>query len=365
MHSLDKITLILHLSDLCNLRCKYCYVQDDHTLKKNLNILMIIPAIKKIINSNADQGTKIILHGGEPLMVSSKKMDKFLALLTTYAGQLGYHLVFSMQTNGTLINDDWIHIFKKYKVRIGMSLDGCNEEQNAYRIDKNGKSVFNRVLERLEFLRQNNLNPGIIFTLNKNHIGKEIELLDFIQEKKIKCNIRPAFPTKGNMLNQNICMTPEEYSWFFCNMFDIWFNGEEKYETFYIRDFEDIVRKILGGSKECHSCVDSDDCSKHFISMGISGDCYPCNRLYNDPQFYLGNLIKLPIEKIMDKSYGLTEKRSEELLYCKSCSIKDFCNGGCPAIAYSVYNNYYEKDYFCKAYQYIYTHVKNILKNYG
>lgn len=364
MHSLDKVTLILHLSDLCNLHCKYCYVQNDHIPQKNLDTLTIIPAIKKIIDFNADQGTKIILHGGEPLMVSPKKMDEFLALLATYANNQGYHLVFSIQTNGTLINDDWILLFQKYKVRVGISLDGCDEKQNSYRIDKNGKPVFSKVLECFELLRQNNLYPGIIFTLNRNHIGKEIELLDFIQEKKIKCNIRPAFPTKENILNQNIYMTPEEYSCFFCNMFDIWFNGEEKYETFYIRDFEDIIRKILGGSKECHSCVDSDSCSKNFVSMGISGDCYPCNRLYNNAQFYLGNLLKLSIETVMNKGYILTKKRAEKLLYCKSCSIKDFCNGGCPAIAYSVYNNYYEKDYFCEAYQYIYTHVKNVLENY-
>ena len=113
MHSLDKVTLILHLSDLCNLHCKYCYVQNDHIPQKNLDILTIIPAIKKIIDFNADQGTKIILHGGEPLMVSPKKMDEFLALLATYANNQEYHLVFSIQTNGTLINDDWILLFQK------------------------------------------------------------------------------------------------------------------------------------------------------------------------------------------------------------------------------------------------------------
>lgn len=363
MNRLDKITLILHLSDLCNLRCKYCYVPNRH-FSKDKDILSVIPAIKKIIVSNATQGTKIILHGGEPLMVSYEKMEEFLALLTAYSRQLGYNLVFSIQTNGTLINDNWIYLFQKYKIRIGISLDGCNEKQNEYRIDKNDKPVFNKVLECLDFLKQNDINPGVIFTLNKNHIGKERELLDFIQKKKIKCNIRPAFPVRGNLSNKNICMIPKEYSQFFCNMFDIWFNEDEKYETFYIRDFEDIIRKILGGSKECHSCVDSNNCSKHFISMGIDGECYPCNRLYNDSLFYLGNLIKLPIETIMEKAYTLTQKRSDDLVNCKSCFIKEFCNGGCPAIAYSVYNNYYEKDYFCDAYQHIYTHVRNILQNY-
>jgi len=365
MYKLDKITLILHLSDLCNLCCKYCYVQNSNLLEKDINILSVIPAIKKIIDSNATQGTKIILHGGEPLMVSSKKMDDFLTLLATYSKQLGYNLIFSMQTNGTLIDDDWIYVLQKYKIRVGISLDGCNENQNAYRIDKNGKPVFSKVLERFDFLRKHKLNPGVIFTLNRNHIGKERELLDFIQEKKIKCNIRPAFSAKKNLLNQNIYMTSKEYASFFCNMFDIWFNEEEKYETFLIRDFEDIIRKVLGGPKECHSCVDSDSCSRHFISMGINGDCYPCNRLYNDSRFYLGNLIQLPIENIMENSYILSKKRIENLSHCKSCSIKEFCNGGCPAIAYSVYGNYYEKDYFCDAYQYIYTHVKKVLENYG
>lgn len=364
MRESDKISLILHLSDKCNLRCRYCYVQNDNVSEKKTSIFKVCSAIKKVIDFNAKRGTKIILHGGEPLMSSCKEIDDFLNMLVEYAKQNEYKLSFSIQTNGTLINNNWVQVFRKYGVRIGISLDGCNEDQNAYRLDKTGNSVFSKVLDRLDFLKKNEMNPGVIFTVSKKHIGMEREMLNFIQTKQIKCNIRPAFPMNEISSDQNICMNPEEYADFFCNMFDIWFNEAEKYETFYVREFEDIIRKVLGGSKECHSCIESMDCSRHFISMGMDGNCYPCNRLYDNKQFYLGNLIEDTIDNIIKKGYLWSDMRNDHLIYCKDCDIEEFCHGGCPAIAYSVYKDYNERDYFCYAYRHIYLHVKKILGFY-
>lgn len=360
MQKLDKITIILHVSENCNLRCKYCYVRENHEFSElqHVNLFNTFDAIKKIIDSNANGGTKIILHGGEPLMMPCEQMDNFLSLITTYAEECKYKISFSMQTNGLLVDEAWIHILKKYNVRIGVSLDGCNEEQNAYRVNAAGDSVFIKVLERLKFLEMNEMRPGVIFTVNKNHIGKEKELLNFIEGKKIKCNIRPAFPT--GEIGVNICMTPDEYVIFFCNMFDMWFK-EEKYETFLVKEFEIIIRKVLGGEKECHNCVDSSDCSKHFISMGMNGSCYPCNRLYNNSHFFMGNLCTDSLESVMEIGYSLADKRKGKLTQCKHCDIQEICHGGCPAIAYSTYGNYFMRDYFCEAYQGIYRHVKNVL----
>lgn len=349
------------MTENCNLRCKYCYVEKHHLNNPNINLNILIESLKKIIDENAHRGTKIILHGGEPLTISYKSMEVFLNSVIQYANSKNYRIMFSIQTNGTLIDENWVAIFRKFKIRVGLSLDGCDEHQNQYRIDNLNNNVFKKVMSTISFLKEHKIQFGVIITINKNHIGKEKELLDFIQENRIKCNIRPAFFTKGQNDLYDMYMNPIEYASFFCKIFDIWFNEDNKYDTFYIKEFEEIIRKVINGEKECHSCVDSNDCSKHFLSIGYNGNCYPCNRLYGDSKFYLGNLLTDSIYEIMSQGYRLSSKRIEKLKACQNCEIVNICHGGCPAVSYLTNGDYYEKDFFCEAYKLIYLHVKEVL----
>lgn len=350
---MKKITPIIHLTNNCNLRCKYCYVshknQSIHLLT-NENIDLILLSIKQIVLFNLPNCTRIILHGGEPLLTSLSVLESFFEKIISFDSRIS----FSIQTNLTLLNDDYSNLFKKYNVNVGFSLDGCNQTQNQLRVDAFGNSTYENVICNYKKACDIGLSPGAIITINRFHLNKEKELLDFIESMHLKCNIRPAYPVDSN----TYCMTPNEYAIFFNRLFDIWLENES-YETFNIGEFESIVREILGGKKECRGCSKSECCSKNFLSIDTMGRCYPCNRLHGIQEFYLGNLSKESVDVIIQRSISKNINRWEKLknTECINCEIQDFCYGGCPAIAYSVYGNYYRKDYFCESFRLIFKHV--------
>lgn len=351
---MERVTPILHLTDRCNLQCEYCYVSKNtsvnSTLSKN-NIDTLVVAIKKILSANAPGSTRLILHGGEPLIVSPILLDELFSRIK----KIDSSVIFSLQTNLTLLNNEFCELFNRYRVHVGFSLDGCNETQNQYRKDRNGNLSFSNVMQKYKLARKMKIAPGAIITVNKTHINHERELIDFIDEHHLKCDIRPAYPTG----NSNICMTPQEYAVFMNNLFDIWLENDH-YETFNVSNFESEIREILGGSKECRSCSKSANCGQRFLSLDPNGECYPCNRLHGIPEFYLGNLAKVSFDDIMLASEKITSKRWKLLKdsSCMNCEITEYCHGGCPAIAYSVYHDYNQKDYFCESYQLIRKHIK-------
>ncbi len=353
---MERITPIFHLTDQCNLRCDYCYVyKSGNSIRLcESNIDKIVIAMRKIIAHNKPRPTRIILHGGEPLLISPLVLSDFFRKIRDIDEQT----VFSLQTNLTLINEQFCKLFKQYNVHVGFSLDGCDADQNKCRKDYQGNSSFERVMEKYCFSKENGVSAGAIVTVNKSNIGGEQQLLNFINNNGLKCDIRPAFPTS----NSGICMTPKEYAIFFNHLFDLWYE-DEKCDTFLISDFESEIREIIGGAKECRGCTKSENCGKNFISIDSEGNCYPCNRLYGIADFNIGNLFELSLDEVLKNGKKITAQRWEILRKseCLNCEIADYCHGGCPAIAYFVYNDYNKKDYFCESFRLIKEHVRKKL----
>ena len=187
-------TIILRMTNSCNLNCSYCYDKNNHInpQKENIKFLnnmnTLVDNIKKIlVNKNCRD--KIIFHGGEPLLIDAKNYENLILKLI----QFNPYIRFSIQTNGTLLTKEHINVFKKYNVSIGISLDGYNEEMNKYRIYSNGKNSFKIIMKKIEILKNEKVKFGLIMSLSKEILGHEQELYDFIAQNNIKCNIRPIF----------------------------------------------------------------------------------------------------------------------------------------------------------------------------
>lgn len=355
--------VIFRITNMCNLNCTYCYDKDNRYIDKNINEefenkLNDIQRYLNMIYFNKDKTTTLIFHGGEPLLLSADVYEKLLKKIITP------NMRVSIQTNGTLINEKYIEIFKKYNMNVGISLDGCNEEQNYCRIYKNGKNSFNRVMNNIKLLKENNIRFGIIMTISKKHLGKEKEIYDFIAENKLNINMRPAFPTKYGD-NTNI-MSEEEYYEFFKNIFDIWYEDRNKrVKLKQIREIYDEFAKVLKENYCSGSCSEGKNCFGKFISLDINGNIYSCNRTYNNDEFLLGNLNIQSIDKIFNNANKLAEKRIKNLenLDCIRCDIYRYCYGGCPANAYSIHGDYTKpENYFCQAKKKILKYIKERLE---
>lgn len=360
-------TIILRMTNSCNLNCTYCYDKKNHKsiISENKEIDSKIKEIVKNISKiqrDKQQQSKIIFHGGEPLLIRAEIYEKLIKEIL----KNNPNVKFSIQTNATLLNEDYIEIFKKYKVNIGISLDGYNEEQNKCRVYKNGKNSYDIVMKKINLLKEKDAKFGIIMTLSNGIIGHEQELYDFISSNKIGCNIRPAFLCEND--KNDFVMTNEEFFCFFTKIFEIWFEDENKVGLTQIREIYEEFAKALNKKYIVKNCAVSENCFENFISLDMDGNLYSCNRTYNNKKLYYGNIKDIEMEELYDKMKEIVKRRKEYIKNskCKECIIFNFCKGGCPANAYTKNGTIYSADdYFCEAKVNIYKYIRKRLEDAG
>lgn len=360
--------IILRTTSNCNMRCSYCYDKDKLKDEKNPDILFkknmnnIIQNINRLSSIGGGSDKKVILHGGEPLLIKSDTYKIFFEKLMNSDDKCNI----SVQTNGTLLDMNYITLFKKYNIHIGISLDGCDENSNACRLYADKKTTFSDVYNKINLLKKYNIDFGIIMTINKNLVNRENELYNFISDNNLKCSIRPAFPTKDN---NDIIMTYNEYEDFFINLYNIWSNDKSKrIELKQIDDLYQEMRKALDDNYRTHFCTDSKSCFGNFFALDVYGELYACNRSFYNKKFYYGNINYISDREILEKTRKLKESRYYSVLAskCKECVLLKNCFGGCPAIAEGIYNSLCAIDEsFCKAKIGIYKYIRKDLEKSG
>ena len=356
-------TVIFRPTNSCNLRCTYCYDKDNHgekvieiRKKANEKFEQEYDNLQKDfrILFNNEKRPNLIFHGGEPLLIYPKNIDSFCNDLNRDISNIKY----SIQTNGTLIDKNNIDVFKKYNMNVGVSLDGCNEKQNVNRIFINGKNSFNVVMNKIKLLKDNNVRFGLVMSLVKEHIGGEKQLYDFIGKENLSCDIRPVFASSKDDLSK--VMTDEEYSYFFNNLFDIWFDDKDtKVGTHGIVELYHALKEELKPDYSPHLCSESNDCFKNFISLDVDSNLYACNRLYGVNKFYYGNLKSTNMDEVNKKSEELLEIRNNAIKKeCSLCNNYSRCYGGCIAESYDLYKDIEHKSSMCKTKKIIKEHVR-------
>ncbi len=354
-------TVVFRPTNACNLRCLYCYDKDNHKIsetateifkKEEENIISSLDILYK-----NEKNPKIILHGGEPLLIRTSVLDRFCAELKKR------NIDISIQTNGTLITDEVIELFKKYDFSIGLSLDGCNEKQNYQRVYPNGVNSFDRVMSSLNKLKKYNVRFGLIMSIAKQHIGCEKELYNFIGENNFSCNIRPVFANCDEMCCS--VMTEKEFAHFFNNLFDIWFyDSEKKVATHQILELYEVLKEKIDRNFFARGCNNSAHCFRNFISLDVYSNLYACNRLYGIPEFYYGNLKKDDYQIIIERIEKLVKLRNSTIKKsCGDCEKFEKCNGGCPAESYNTYKDLSHPAPICKSKKLIYNHVSDVVNN--
>lgn len=359
-------TVVFRPTNACNLRCGYCYDKDSHQDSVK-GISKIATDIfqregEHIINSldilyKGEKNPKIILHGGEPLLIKTSILDKFCKELQNR------NIDMSIQTNGTLITDEVIELFKKYNFSVGLSLDGCDEKQNYQRIYPNGNNSFNTVMDNLKKLQEENIKFGLIMSVAKQHIGAEQKLYNFIGENNFSCNIRPVFASCEKLSSS--VMTEDEFAKFLNNIFDIWFFDEDKkVKTHQISELYELLRVCLDENFFERGCNNSSHCFRDFISLDVYSNLHACNRLYGIQEFYYGNLKKDSYMVIKEKIEKLIEFRNKAInKSCGDCDNISRCNGGCPAESYDIYGDILHPAPICKSKKLIYNHISEVLND--
>lgn len=348
----------------CNLACKYCYLSNDTKVNKSADIEMIKDALIQLRDSILKESTKvttIIWHGGEPLLWGYENYRQIFNFINSEFK--GYPYQQSIQTNLSLINQEFINLFREHNVSISFSLDGMQEIHDAQRVDKKGRPTFHRIMEKVNLCRSNNINLGCIVVATRKHIGKIEELYHFMVQNEISFKLNPMF-CAGEAENNadEYTLTVDEYANMSIRLFDLWYNDTES--KIQNQKFIDIASSLI--TRRTSLCVFSKNCQDNVIAISPFGDVFPCGRFCDNEmkEYSYGNLLHEPLNKILERkkksdiyNRSLTLENSE----CVKCEFYDICFGGCLHDGYLVNKDFRTKTFLCEAYKKVFSHIQEVI----
>ena len=356
--SARRITVIIKTTWACNMRCVYCYEQSNgyNSAKVQLStIYNLLAKIKEYFGDGAQ--VKLIWHGGEPLLLGKEFYQQVMNMLTAFPA---LQVQNSLQTNGTLLDKEWLEFFDKYRFRVGVSLDGPKVLHDKQRVFVNGRGSFQKVWESYQMLRKYQPDAGAVAVVTSLTLQFVEEFYDFYKENRISVKLSPLIPPKGEFMKKERGISPKEYGKFLVHIFHKWISEPEF--LFSIDPLFGIVRSFITGRPQ--SCVFSGEC-EHFLAIEPHGAVTICGR-WSASEMYLGNINRDSLYKIYQSmANNFIKQRSLVSAKCADCKYFPVCHGGCSYLSFSKRGHLDDKDFYCEAYQALFREVEHFLSEEG
>lgn len=350
----------------CNLACDYCYYLQNRKLSKGKDFLMSDEILEKYIISHLDaagNGTVYFSwHGGEPLLAGLNFYRKVVELQNRHKPE-GAVVVNGIQTNGTLIDEEWCRFFAKERFSVGLSLDGPERFQNAYRRNRDGLPSFTRAVNGYRLLKKFGVLPEILCVVSAENVMQPVILYNFFKRLGARymtflplVERNPAMP-KGVSLRS---VPSEAFGIFLSKIFDEWVAkdiGRVK-----IQIFEEAARTAFG--QDHTLCIFKKECGGVPV-VEHNGDFYSCDH-YVDERHRIGNIREMTIEGMLGSkkqtAFG-TAKLNTLPRNCVYCEVREMCNGECPKNRFSVTpDGEPGLNYLCEGYKYFFNHCKPFIE---
>ncbi|WP_349606353.1 dynobactin maturation radical SAM/SPASM protein DynA [Cupriavidus sp. DF5525] len=356
-------TNVIKPTHLCNLGCKYCYNDDvrDPIMRDEVLHRTIEQTFAYVRQFEQDRIVSFVWHGGEPMLAKRAFYERAVLYQSRYAD--GVRCENSIQTNGTLINDNWLEFFRLANFSVSISIDGPPELHDANRVDHRGRGTYQRVIESIRRVQDSGIPFGVCVVIsrsNKDHVGEIYELL---AKHGLPFNIIPLNRSGSARDNfSDVGLAADEYAQSWIEMYDRWFNASEEYV--YCSDFVYKTRAILSG-RPC-DCVGLEQCSPSNISVDPVGDVYPCASLSGHADTRYGNILQQTLEALMQSPTARDYRQRRVDPQCSTCKWQHVCHGGCQARAYKFFHDHHKRDYYCPSLFRIYEHIASRLgENFG
>ena len=357
----------------CNLACDYCYyLEKKHLYKGEGSHFMSDGLLERFIEQyiNAQSVPEVLFnwHGGETLLRPLDFYRRAVQLQQKYAD--GRRIVNAIQTNGTLLDDDWCRFFKENGWLVGVSIDGPQRFHDQFRRDPQGNPSFRRVLHGIQLLGRHDVAWNAMAVVNRFNAGAPVEFYRFF--KTIRCRyiqftpiVEREFPhADGRHLASpddeaasvtETSVSAEQWGDFLCRLFDQWV--VEDVGKYYIQLFDSVLANWMG--MEPGVCTMARSCG-HAGVMEFNGDVYSCDH-FVFPEFKLGNLDRQPLLEMMysEKQLAFGRRKHDALpAQCRRCPFLFACNGECPKNRFlTTEDGEPGLNYLCKGYLRFFEHV--------
>jgi uncharacterized protein len=345
--------LIKPASGSCNLRCRYCFYADETENRACANFgRMSLDTAKVMVDkalAYAEGMCTFAFQGGEPSLMGVE----FFRQLTEYiqGKSKNLQIQYAFQTNGTLLDEEWAAWFRDNRVLVGVSLDGPRDIHDRYRVDKDGKGTFQRVMSAVRLLERERVEYNILSVVTGTMARSGQKVYNFFQknglswQQYIEC-LSPIGEVPGG---QDYALTSQRYEQFLKAVFDAWYRDRKAGHNVYNRYFENLLMMMDGQNAE--TCAMQGVCGRQWV-IEADGSVYPCD-FYALDQWRLGSVWTDSFAAMEERrqASGFVEWSRQVPEECRNCRWFGLCRNGCRRNREPVTADHTNRNYFCAAYQ--------------
>lgn len=372
----------------CNLDCTYCFYLEKERLYPNTGNFRMPPAVleayvRDYIAAQPAPVVSFAWQGGEPTLTGLDFFRTVVELQQRYAG--GKVIENAIQTNGTLLNDDWAVFLAEHKFLVGISIDGPSHLHDAYRVDRGGQPTFDRVVAGLDALKRHGVEFNTLTTVHRKNSTKPLEVYRFLRnigsgyiqfipivERNASATAADAnglwlAPPPGHDdaagLDAQVTewsVRPADFGTFLCTIFDEWVQRDVG--KVFVQQFDAALANWVG--EPAGVCVFSENCGRA-LAIEHNGDVFSCDH-YVYPRYKLGNLLNDSLVTMADSPQQSDFGRAKSATlprYCRECPVRFACHGECPKHRF-LHTPHGEPglNYLCAGYRRFFTHIDSPMR---
>lgn len=354
-------TVIVQTSSMCNLDCGYCYMRASRH-SHGLDAHTVLRDIDKVIQNCAFGFDKIKFdwHGGEPLMMGIDYYKNVVRVQRTLANRYGIEFSNTIQTNGTLLGDEYLDFLLENEFKIGLSYDGVPGVTEETRLNHSGIGALDFIYEISDRFRVRRFPLSILCVVSKQNVALGEDIFKFLSA--VGVNSYALLPIM-EFPREECPKAPsnEEIGDLYKKTFELWASPANPFKT--IEPITTIVQSLLSGRTPT-LCSFASSCLKRMATITPEGNVIQCGSLCAE-EFIMGKIYDSTLKEILAsrKARTLREMRTHATTaHCNDCEYINICRGGCRASAYWISGEYGGRYPYCEARKDTFRYIKNRLE---
>ncbi len=370
------------IGPVCNLNCAYCFYLEKKSLfnageQFKMSDEVLSAFINNYITNQPTPIVEFVWQGGEPTLLGIDFFQRVLELQRPFVGVRT--ITNSIQTNGTLLTDEWGSFLGENKFMVGISLDGPEEVHDCYRRDRTGKGSFAQAMRGLRLLQKHHVEYNVLACVARETARQPLEVYRFLREQGVEFmqfapvverRADPCFTAHGLHLAGPAVLdrkekqdkitqwsvVPSEYGEFLIAVYEEWVRNDVG--TVFVMNFEWALNTWLGNPSPV--CVHAEQCGRALV-VEHNGDVYACDHCVY-PEYKLGNVQTDSLANLANRSlatgFGMSKEASLPR-QCRECEVLASCRGGCPKHRFAVTRaGGPGLQYLCEGYRNFFLHIR-------
>lgn len=373
----------------CNLDCKYCFFLSKEMLypgeRSRMSDQLLKSYVRQLLEAQPPGEVNVAWQGGEPTLMGLDFFKRSVEYVEQFR-KPGQTVLHTMQTNGTLLNDEWCAFFKEHKFLVGLSVDGPRAMHDAYRVNKGGAGSFDLVMRGWEALRRHEVDVNVLCTVHAANADHPLEVYRFFRDTlqitymqfipiveratgemlplanqgwgERPGAVRPLYTQNGGFVTER-SVGAEQFGRFLIAIFDEWVQRDVG--TVFVQTFDVALGSWLG---QHNLCIFSPTCG-NAVALEHNGDLYCCDH-YVEPEYLLGNIRQQPMAKLVasKKLRAFGQHKLDSLpKYCLECDVRFACHGECPRNRFiTTPDGEPGLNYLCAGYKLFFKHIGPSMK---